>query len=96
MAPGESKTVSIILRVNDDASGENEFTIKANYNGQVTEQPVILTVGLSSGGQTTDLGPFVQHISDNWFIYLIIIVNLILIIAIILVVRRMLSPGVPM
>jgi len=96
LAPGESKTVSIILRVNDDASGENEFTIKANYNGQVTEQPVILTVGLSSGGQTTDLGPFVQHISDNWFIYLIIIVNLILIIAIILVVRRMLSPGVPM
>jgi len=95
LAAGESKVVNIVLKINDDATGDNEFTINANNNGQITSQKVVLSIS-SSSGQPTNLGPFAQNIKDNWFIYLIILVNLILIIAIILVVRRMLSPGVPM
>ncbi len=91
LAPGESKDVSIVLTVNEDAEGENEFTIKASYNGQETEQKVALSIA-SSYTKDVQLTPFLETIRANWFIYLIILVNIILIIAIILVIRSMVSP----
>ena len=90
---GESKDISVILNINSDVSGDKEFTISANNNGQVSQQRVVLSVVAQSQQQ---LGPFAENLRENWFIYVIILVNLILIIAIILVVRRMLSPRVPM
>lgn len=90
LAPGESANVNIVLDINNDAKGDNEFTIKSMYDNQVTEQRVVLTI-LPSKTQA-DLTPFVEHVRANWFIYLIVLVNIILIIAIILVIRSMVSP----
>lgn len=91
LSPGESRDVSIALAVNEDATGDNELTIRAAYDGKTTDQRVILSVSEGSSAQT-DLGPFVNHLRDNWFIYLIILVNIVLIVAIILVIRSMVSP----
>ncbi len=91
LSPGESRDVSIALAVNEDAAGDNELTIRAAYEGKTTDQRVILSVTEGSTG-STDLGPFVNHLRDNWFIYLIILVNIVLIVAIILVIRSMVSP----
>jgi len=88
---GESKDVSIALTVNDDATGDNELTIRTAYDGKTTDQRVVLSVG-ESKMDSQDLGPFVNHLRDNWFIYLIILVNIVLIVAIILVIRSMVSP----
>jgi len=89
IAPGESKDINIVLSVNEDAEGDNEFTIRASYEDQTTEQKVVLPV---LAEQEAELGPAVQHIRDNWFIYLIILINIILIIAIILVIKSMVAP----
>ena len=91
LTPGESKDVNIVLNVKPDAQGEKEFTIKASYDGQESEQKVALSV-ISSATQQVPLTPFIENIRANWFIYLIILVNIILIIAIILVIRSMISP----
>ena len=90
MAPGESSNVNIVLNIKNNAQGDNELTIKSMYDNKVTEQRVVLTI-LPSKTQA-DLTPFVEHIRTNWFIYLIVLVNIILIIAIILVIRSMVSP----
>ena len=91
LTPGESREVNIVLRINSDASGDKEFTIKTSFENQTTEQKVAFSI---SPSETTNpqLGPFVESIRSNWFIYLIIIINIILIIAIILVIRSMVSP----
>jgi len=89
--PGESKDVSIALTVNSDVVGDKELLIRAVYNEKVTEQKVVLTVN-DSGKTTANMTPFIEHLKNNWFIYLIIVVNVILIIAIILVIRSMVSP----
>jgi hypothetical protein len=90
---GESRDVSIALTVNDDASGDNELTIRAAFDGKTTDQRVVLSITEGNmSGSNADLGPFVNHLRDNWFIYLIILVNIVLIVAIILVIRSMVSP----
>jgi hypothetical protein len=88
---GETKDVSIVLRIDDDANGDNEFTIKAAYDTLSTEQKVVLSVSDTSK-QSQELTPVVAHLKSNWFIYLIILVNIVLIIAIILVIRSMVAP----
>ncbi|MFA5857215.1 MAG: putative S-layer protein [Candidatus Pacearchaeota archaeon] len=88
LGPGESKDVSIVLDINKDADGENEFVIKTIYGTQTSEQKVVLPVTQ----ETAQFGSISEHIKNNWFIYLIILVNLILIIAIISVVRKMIAP----
>ncbi len=80
---GESKDISIYLDIDKDATGEKEFTIKASYDGKITEQKVALA--LESGAASQDV--VLNHLRNNWFIYVIAIVNIILIIAIIAVVR---------
>lgn len=92
LAPGESKIVNIILDIDANAEGNKEFTITANYGDKVTEQKVALTVSKPQTAVTTDLGPIGEHLKKNWFIYLIVLVNIILIIAIIIVIARMVSP----
>ena len=91
LLPGESRDVSIALTINEDATGDKELTIRANYDGKTTDQRIVLTIG-DGKMAPADLGPFVNHLRDNWFIYLIILVNLVLIIAIILVIKSMVSP----
>jgi len=85
---GESKQVSIVLNVDKEAEGDKEFTIKTSSGSSSTEQRVALTVTKSS----LPLSSVSEHLKKNWFIYVIILVNLVLIIAIIFVIRRMVSP----
>ncbi len=89
LQPGESKDVLITLDVNSGVTGDQEFTIRSVYNtGKTTEQKVVLPVkstGYSSSALTDNL-------KQNWFIYVIVLVNVILIVAIILVIRRIVSP----
>lgn len=86
---GESKQVSIVLNIDKEAVGEKELTIKASSGTVSTEQRVALDV-VKSNLQFTSI---INHFKSNWFIYLIILVNLVLIIAIIIVIKRMVSPA---
>jgi len=91
VAPGSSQNMRIVLNVDAEAQGEQELTIKATYgnnNELSSEQKVVLTVNQPE----VQFGSFMTHLKNNWFIYAIVIVNLVLIIAIIIVIRRMLSP----
>ena len=90
---GESKDVSIILNIDNDVQGDKEFTIKATYDGETTEQKVALSVTAKTSGITG--AAISDHIKTNGFIYAIVLINLILIIAIILVIRRMVGVKVP-
>jgi len=85
LASGESKTVSITFAVDSDAkAGDKEFTIKATSGSKTTEQKVAITLeeGLSSS-------KIIQHIKANSFVYTIVLINLILLIAIIIVIVKM-------
>lgn len=92
IGPGQSKDAVIILEVNEDVEGDQEFSIVTTYEGGRKEQRVSVPVS-QEPQQTDQLSPVLEHIRDNWFIYLIILVNIILIIAIILVIRSMVSPA---
>jgi len=85
LAAGESKTVSIYFNVDSDAkAGDKEFTIKTVYGSKTSEQKVAVTLeeGLSSS-------KIIQHIKENSFIYTIVLINLILLIAIVIVIVKM-------
>ena len=87
LAAGESKKVNIYLDVKSDATASDQsFTIRVMQNGAVTEQKVQLTLekGFSASG-------LVNYFKTNWFIYLVILINVILIIAIILVVKSIVN-----
>ncbi len=85
--PGKSQDLSIYLNIKDEAEGEKSFTIKATQKttGNVSEQEVSIEV-IKSGNSISN------HIKENWFVYTIIGVNLILVILIILAVRRLSAP----
>jgi hypothetical protein len=91
LGAGESKEVVIALDILKDATGEQEFTINADYNGETTMQKVSIAIS-EEAKVAPQYGKVVDHIKVNWFIYLIILVNIILIIAIIAVIRRMTRP----
>lgn len=87
---GESKEVDITLDLDPEAEGEKEFTIKATKDGVTKEQKVALLITQPAAPGITG-SAIVDHIRENGFIYAIVLINLILIIAIILVIRRMVS-----
>jgi hypothetical protein len=84
---GESQDFDIILSINKDSVGEKEFTIRSISNGNLVDQKVAISITKSSSA-TNVFQPLVDNIKTNWLIYIIILVNLILIIAIIMVARR--------
>jgi hypothetical protein len=86
--PGESKDVSISLNVDREAQGDKEFTIKADFEGGSAEQKVALSIEKTT---TVDSNAIMDHLRNNWFIYVIALINIVLILAIILVVRSMVS-----
>jgi len=82
--PGESRIVNIYLDIDENAVGENDFTITAAYEGGQDKQEVVLEIA-----ESVTQDEVVTHLRENWFIYVIAIINIILIIAIIAVVKSM-------
>jgi uncharacterized membrane protein len=85
LASGESKKVSIYFNVDSDAkAGDKDFTIKVSSGSKTTEQKVAVTLeeGLTSS-------KILKNIKDNSFVYSIVLINLILLIAIIIVIVKM-------
>jgi len=89
IAQGQSGDVNIVLNVDKEATGDKQFTIRAVSGNQTVEQNVVLSI---SQPESETGSAFIENIKANWFIYVIVLVNVVLIIAIILVIRRMLSP----
>ena len=87
LGPGESKQVTITLAVKDDASGQNSFNIKLIPQGQtVITQPVQVTIEDSGIGSNFNFGGLITK--DNWYLWAIGLINIILVIVIIIVAVR--------
>ncbi len=90
LAEGDSKDFYIYLNIDEDAIDEQFFTITADYDDEKTEQEVSVVV--EGGKQAGITGAAVSgNLRENWFIWVIVVINVILIIAIILVARRIVS-----
>ena len=60
----------IILAVDEQASGDQEFTIKTTYGtNKSKEQRVELSVEREGGSSTGNLDSVTEHFRKNWFIY---------------------------
>ncbi len=90
LAEGESKDVYIYLTPNEDVSGDKSFTIKAMYNNQFKTVPVVIEDITESGIGGTDL---FKGLGDNWYIWAIVALNIILVVAIIIVAVRIVRRG---
>ncbi len=84
--PQESEDFDITFNVNEETAGEQMFTITAEFGEQEQEQEVSVVIEEPISGFTGDA--ITEHFRDNWFIWLIAVINIILIIAIIIVARR--------
>ncbi len=85
---GESKDVSIALNLDAASQGDKQFTITATTaNGSVNQNVALTITPASSSGSS-----ITANFQKNWFIYVIILVNVILLIAIIMVIRSMMAP----
>lgn len=84
---GESKDFRIYLNVKEDATGEQFFTINAAHDSGTTEQEVSVMIESAAGAGITGAA-ITENLKQNWFIWVIVMINVILIIAIIAVARR--------
>jgi len=83
---GQSKEVLITLDVNKDASGEDSFSLAVSSDGEVlARQPITITITPRTGGIT---GGVIGLNSDNWYLWGIGALNVILVIIIIVVAIR--------
>lgn len=89
LKPGESKDFKVYLNVNEDATGEQTFKISAGFKGETTEREISVEL---AEGEVTGAGitgsVIAENLRKNWFIWVIVVINIILIIAIILVARK--------
>ncbi len=91
LAPGASKDVSLVLLPNVDASGSKEFTIQSVYNGKITEQRVgVNLVESKSPGFSFTGFAISESFKNNWFIWMIAALNVLLVVFIIVVAVRVL------
>ncbi len=82
---GKSDDILVYLTPNEDASGENEFVIATTFDSESKEQRVIVNIEESETGIDLDLG----FLSQNWYLWVIIAINVILIVVIIIVALSM-------
>jgi len=85
LSAGESKKVSIYFDVDSDAEGEKSFTIRVNHGAIYTDFPV----SPFSVEKGFSFSKITDSIKNNWIIYTIVLVNIILILAIIIVIAKM-------
>lgn len=85
---GASADVIFTLTAKDGSAGEHSFNIKAAYSGKTTTQPLSLTVEENQGFGITG-SAILESIKANWLIWVIVLINIVLIIAIILVAKKL-------
>lgn len=83
---GQSKDVSVTLDVNDDAAGSRTFFLEFLSGGEVVRQPVSVSVGEARGGFLGITGSVIN--SDNWYLWGIGLLNVLLVVVIIFVAVR--------
>lgn len=91
---GKSKDFSLYFTIKDNAKGEQFFTIKAVVSGtETTEQEVSVMVEQKETEVISGItgATITEHLRENWFIWVIVVINIVLIIAIILVARRIVA-----
>jgi len=92
LEPGKSADFKVYFNVNEDAAGEQLFTIKADYSGATTEQEVSVEIAKTEESNVTLTGNTIkEHFKKNWFVWVIVVINVVLIISIIVVARRIAS-----
>ncbi|MEK6820580.1 MAG: putative S-layer protein, partial [Nanoarchaeota archaeon] len=87
LEPGETGNVDVTLKLNDDAAGLKSFYINAIFDSSKVRSGR-LDLTLTSGTGITGAS-ITETLRENWFIWAIVLVNIILIIAIIAVAVRM-------
>ncbi len=80
---GQSGTANVYLVPLAEASGLQTFTIQATFSGKTTQQPV--EVNLQKAGISITGNAISESIQQNWFIWLVVLINVVLILAIIIV-----------
>jgi len=87
LEPGKTQDALITLQLNKDAEGEKIFSIKALFDSEEVEQQVSLSIAKSGFSITgSAIG---ASLKENWFIWVVVAINIILIIAIIIVAVKM-------
>lgn len=84
---GKSQDVLITLKANDDAKGDYTFNIKTIYGSKTKEQPVTLSIEAKTGIFSKISDPF-SNFKGNWFIWLVVAINIILILVIVLMIIK--------
>lgn len=79
LIPGESKNVDITLKLNNDASGDQTFNVKALFGTNSKEK--LLSLSIQAGPSFNLPGIF----KDNKMLFWIVVINIILIVLIIIV-----------
>ncbi len=88
LEPGKSGEFLITLNVNEDVEGEQFFTIKADHDSGITEQEISVIIEGKEKKTAITGSAIGESLRENWFIWVIVIINIVLIITIILVARR--------
>jgi uncharacterized membrane protein len=86
LEPGQSGNALITLKLNRDAEGEQIFGIKTVFDGKTVKQQVSLVIAPRF---TITGSAIAETFRENWFIWAIVAINIILIIAIIVVAVKM-------
>jgi len=90
LASGASKDIYYNFVVNSDASGDNQFTIKSvSGSTSIKEQAVSVTIAPAKGGFNFNFGNL--GLGNNWYIWAIVALNVVLIIVIIVVAIKLLK-----
>ena len=88
---GESRDVKITLVPNADVSGTQEFKVQAVYDGIITSQTIQVNEIQASTSAGITGGAIGASLKENWFIWLVALINIVLVLLIIVVAVRMAS-----
>ncbi|OGJ19961.1 hypothetical protein A3K73_03305 [Candidatus Pacearchaeota archaeon RBG_13_36_9] len=89
---GSSQDFLVYLNVGKDTAGEQFFKIRTDFGtGESEEQEVSVAIEKSAATSPVTGSVITDNLRENWFIWLIVVINLVLIIAIILVARRIIT-----
>lgn len=80
----QSQDILVYLKASNSASGDYTFNIVSSFSGKTSTQPVTITVE----PRTNPFSGLLSSLGDNWFIWVIVLINVVLIVLIIVVAIR--------